>query len=193
VKKSKKMKILFFCLIPVGTLVLIFSIRLMKKTFFGNQILEIPYSQKSAEFILPVSGTYSIWHRGQFFRKAPLDEFIPEIVSQSTGSKIHLSSLLLRPNQNNGKNARMELFRFSAPAGKYTLKIIPGSSISGVENSIINLLPVRMVDYDKYFIQVRESQPTFFVIVAIVLIALAGFCIIGGFVLGLLADQIFIN
>jgi hypothetical protein len=165
----------------------------VKKTFFGNIILEIPFTQKSAEFILPDSGNYSIWHRGQFFRKAPLDEFVPEITSQSAGSKIKLSSLLLRPNQNNGKNARMELFRFSAPAGKYTLKLIPGSSISAVENSIINLLPVKMVDYDKYFIQVRESQPTFLVIVAIALIALAGFCIIGGFVFGLLANQIFNN
>jgi hypothetical protein len=165
----------------------------VKKTFFGNIIIEIPFTQKSAEFILPASGNYSIWHRGQFFRKAPLDEFIPEIVNQATGSEIKLSSLLLRPNQNNGKNARMELFRFSAPAGKYTLKLIPGSSISGVENSIINLVPAKMVDYNKYFIQVRESQPTFLVIVAIVLIALAGFCIIGGLVLGLLADQIFIN
>ena len=87
----------------------------------------------------------------------------------------------------------MELFRFSAPAGKYTLKLIPGSSISAVENSIINLLPAKMVDYDKYFIQVRESQPTFLVFVAIALIVLAGFCIIGGFVFGLLADQIFTN
>jgi hypothetical protein len=192
-KKSRKVKILFFCLIPVGIIILVFSIKLAKKTFSGKIILEIPYSQKSAEFILPDSGTYSIWHRGQFFRKAPLDEFIPEITSLSTGSEIKLSSLLFRPNQNNGKNARMEIFRFHAPAGKYTLKLIPGSSISAFENSIINLLPVKMVDYNKYFIQVRTSQPTFMVIVTIVLLALAGFCIIGGFVFGLLADQIFTN
>lgn len=185
------MRILFFCLIPVGILILIFSIRLFKKTFFGNIILEIPYSQKSAEFILSDHGTYSIWHRGQFFRKAPLDEFIPEIVNQASGLKIKLSSLLFRPNQNDGKNARMELFRFSAPAGKYTLKLIPGSSISGVENSIINLVPAKMVDYDKYFIQVRESQPAFLAIVAIVLLSLAGCCIICGLVFGILADQIF--
>jgi len=87
----------------------------------------------------------------------------------------------------------MELFRFTAPAGKYTLKLIPGSSISTVENSIVNLLTAKMVDYDKYFIQVRKSQPTFLVFIAIALIVLAGLCIIGGLVLGLLADQIFTN
>ena len=87
----------------------------------------------------------------------------------------------------------MELFRFTALPGKYKLELTPGSSISGIENSLINLIPAKMVDYDKYFIQVRESQPVFLLFVGIVLIVLAGFCIIGGFVIGLLADQIFIN
>lgn len=187
------MQILFFALIPAGIIILVFSIRLVKKTFYGNIILEIPYSQKSAEFILPDQGHYSIWHRGQFFRKAPLDEFKPEVINRSTGLKIDLSSFLLRPNQNNGKNARMELYRFSAPAGKYRLELTAGSSVSKVEQRIIGLIPARMVEYDKYFIQVRESQPVFIVLLGLVLIVLAGLTIIGGLVLGILADQIFKN
>ena len=58
-------------------------------------------------------------------------------------------------------------------------------------DSIIRLLPVKMVDYDKYFIQVRESQPIVHVLIGIILLILAGFCIIGGLVFGILADQIF--
>ena len=192
-KKSKKVQVLFFCLIPLGILILIFSIKLLQKNFSGSIILEIPYSQKSAELIIPRSGHYSTWHKGQFFRKAPLDEFRPEITSKLTGEKIKLSTLWLRPNTNNGKTARMELFRFSAPAGKYLIELADGSSITVMEKTIMRLLPAKMVDYDKYFIQIRETTTVFFVLAGIVFAVIAGLCIIGGLVFGILADQIFTN
>ena len=189
--KSKQMQFLFFCLIPVGILLLILSIKFVRKTFSGNIILEIPYTQKSAEFTLTSPGNYSIWHRGQFFRKAPLDEFRPEIISRSTGLDMKLNSSLFRPSSNNGRTARMELFRFSAPAGEYTLQLSEGSSISGVENSLIRLLPVKMVDYEKYFIQIRETRPIFQMLIGIALLTISGLLIIGGLVIGILSDQIF--
>jgi len=185
------MQALFFCMIPLGILILIFSIRILQKCFSGDIILEIPYSRKSAELIIPESGHYSIWHRGQFFRKAPVGEFRPEITNKSTGEKVKLSSLLLRPNTNNGKTARMELFRFYAPVGKYIFELAEGSSISVVEHTLLRLLPVKMVDYDKYFIQIRETKPVFQILMGIILAAIAGLCIIGGLVFGILADQIF--
>lgn len=86
----------------------------------------------------------------------------------------------------------MELYRFKAPAGEYKLELTEGSSISSAENSLLKVVPARMVDYDKYFIQVRESQPRYIALAGMVLIALAGLCIIGGLVFGILADQIFI-
>jgi len=116
VKKSKKIQVLFFCLIPVGIVILIFSIRFVQKTFSGKIIPEIPYYQKSAEFILTYPGKYSIWHKGLFFSKAPSDEFKPEIINKSTGQKLTLSSLLFRANENKGKIDRMMLYLFSAPA-----------------------------------------------------------------------------
>jgi hypothetical protein len=186
-KRSKTIQFLSLGLIPVGIVVLIFSIKLIKKTYSGNVILEIPYNRKSAEFILDKPGNYAIWHKGQFFRKAPLDEFKPEITELSTGLKIKLSSRLFRPNANNGRNASMEIFRFSALTGKYMLELKKGSSISGVENSMIGTIPAEMVDYDKYFIQVRESQPRFLSLAGIVLIVLGVSCITGGLVFGILS------
>ena len=190
-KKTGKMQILLFCLIPIGITGLIFSIRLVQKSFSGNIILEIPYRQKYAEFILAKPGSYSIWHKGQFFRKAPLDEFRPEITDGSTGVKTNLRSMLFRSNTNDGRTARMELFQFTAPAGRYILELKEGKSISSIESRAINLIPARMVDYDKYFIQIRESQPLFMMLGGILFIALSGVCIICGLVLGILADQIF--
>lgn len=191
--KSGKMQILFFCLIPVGITALFFSIKILRKAFFGDIILEIPFSQKHSEFVIQEDGNYSIWHKGRYFRKAPLDEYKPEITDLSTGEKVRLYSFLLRPNTNNGKIARMELFRFSAHSGKYALVLAEGSSISAVEKNFIRIIPARKVDYDEYFIQVRKTQPVFLILSGIALILLAGLLIIGGFVLGILADQIFEN
>lgn len=185
------MKTLCFALIPIGIVILIFSIKLVQKTFSGHIILRLPYLQKSSEFVLSRQGSYSIWHEGQFFRKAHLDEFRPEITGKSTGQTIKLWPSLFRPNTNDGRKARMELYRFTAPAGEYKLELTEGSSISAAEKTIMRVVPARMVDYDKYFIQVRESQPRYIAVIGIGLIALAGFCIIGGLVLGILADQIF--
>jgi len=190
-KRILKMQILFFSLIPVGIIILIFSIKLVKKTFSGNIILEIPYSQKSSEFIINQAGIYSIWHRGQYFRKAPVGEFRPEIINKSTGTKIRLYSSLFRPNSNDGRTARMELFRFSIQPGEYFLNLTEGSSISGIEKSLINLLPAKNADPPKYFIQIRESQSRFTLLAVIIFIVLSGFCIIGGAVIGILANQIF--
>ena len=172
-----------FGLIPLGIVILFFSIKLVKKTYSGNVVLEVPYTLKSAEFILDKPGNYSIWHKGQFFSFAPLDEFIPEITDLSTGLPIKLSSRLFRPNANNGRKARMEIFRFSAPPGLYTLELKEGSSISRAEQRLIGTIPAGMVDYDKYFIQVRESQPLLLTLSGIVGIVLGGFCIIGGLVI----------
>jgi len=191
VKISKKMQILFFCLIPAGAILLVFSIMSLKNTFSGNIILEIPFNQKSAELILSKSGYYSIWHRGTSFSKAPVDEFRPQITDRSTGSLIRLIPSLFRLNISGFKTARMELFRFQARAGRYTLDLVEGSIISGLERGIINLIPAPEVDNSRYFIQVRESQPRISVIIGVLLIVISGLCMIGGLVFGILAEQIF--
>lgn len=191
--KKSKMQLIFFSLIPVGIIILILSIRLVQNTFSGNIILEVPYSQKSADFEIPESGNYSIWHKGQYWSKAPLDEFRPVITNKTTGERPKLTSLLFRPNSNNGVTARMEIFRFSAPAGEYTLELAEGSSISGIENAFLKRFPAKMVDLDKYSIQIRQSQNLFKVLIGIILMALAGFCIIGGLVMGILIKSILKN
>lgn len=183
----------FFSLIPVGLLLLILSIRLISRSFSGSIILDLPYLKKSSEFVLKKEGTYAIWHKGQYFRRAPLDEFKPVIINRSTGENVALIPSLFRPNLNNKRTARMELFRFTAPPGRYVLELAEGSSITKAENTLLRIIPARMVDPENYFIQVRESQPRLLAFLGIILISLAGLCIIFGLVFGILADQIFTN
>jgi hypothetical protein len=189
--KTVFFQIIFFTLIPIGIFILIVSIKLVRKSFSGNVILEIPFAIKSSEFEIFKSGNYSIWHKGPVFRKAPVDKFRPVIRKASTKEVITLIPSIFRPNSNNGSTGRMELFRFSAPAGKYELELTEGSSVSMVERGINRIFPLKKVETDAYFIQVRESQPFYFIPIGIFLITLAGLCIIGGLVFGILADQIF--
>lgn len=189
--KPKKMQFLLFALIPAGIVMLILSVKSVRKSFSGDKILEIPYITKSAEFRIDKPGIYSIWHQGQYFRRAPLDEFRPVVTNMDTGEQLKLSASLFRPNTNNGITARMELFRFKAPEGKFILTLGEGSSITRAEQKLIELIPAKKADPEQYFIVVRESQSRLAAFAGLLLIILSGLLIIGGLVGGILSDQIF--
>jgi hypothetical protein len=176
----------FFALIPVGVVVLILTIRLLKKSFAGKVISEVPYAQKVSFFRIKQPGVYSIWQKGQFFRKLPVDQFRPVIINNVTEEKVPLIPSLFRPNSNDGNIFKMELFRFTATSGMYRLELTEGSSISGVESFISRIFPAKKADLSQYYILIRESQPFYFVIIGILLLCLAGFMMIGGLVFGIL-------
>jgi hypothetical protein len=175
----------FFALIPLGVVVLILAIRLVKKSFAGNIISEVPFAQKVSFFRINESGIYSIWQKGQFFRKLPVDQFRPVIYNEK-GDRISLSPSIFRPNSNNGITFKMELFRFTARPGMYRMELTEGSSISVVEGFVSRIFPAKKADLSKYYILVRESQPFYFVIAGILLMCLSGFMMIGGLVFGIL-------
>ncbi len=185
------LRIIIFCLIPVGAFLLYKSVRLVGKSFSGKVLLELPYIQKSATFEITESGVYSIWQKGQYFRKLPVDKFKPVIYNESTKERIVLFPSIFRPNSNDGIMAKIELFRFSATPGKYSIDLAEGSSITKFESVLSSIFPAKKADIDKYYILVRESQPFYYIIIGIPLIAIAGILMIGGLVFGILADQIF--
>lgn len=188
--QTTTLRVFFFSLVPVGVFLLIKAIRLVKKSFNGELIHEVPYARKISDFEIPYPGVYSVWHKGQVFRKAPLDKFKPLIINSRTKDEIELSPSIFRPNTNNGRTGRMELFRFSAPAGKYQLKLAEGSSVSFPEQVMSGLFPLMKVDPEDYFIQIRVSQPVYNVLTGIPMMILAGFLMIGGLVLGILAEEL---
>jgi hypothetical protein len=162
------------------------SIRLLKKSLAGPVISEVPFAQKISFFRITEPGIYSIWQKGQFFRKLPVDQFRPVIYNNVTEEKVPLFPSIFRPNSNNGITAKMELFRFEARPGMYRLELTEGSSISEVERFISRIFPVKKADPAQYFILIRQSQPFYFLILGIILACLAGFMMIGGLVGGIL-------
>jgi hypothetical protein len=179
-------RIIFFTLIPIGVVVLILAIRLVRKSLAGNIISEVPFAQKVSFFRITEAGVYSIWQKGQFFRRLPVDQFRPVIFNNVTEKKVPLFPSLFRPNSNDGITVKIELFRFSAGPGMYRMELAEGSSISGVESFISRIFPARKADLNKYYILVRESQPFWYLIAGIMLMCLSGFMMIGGLVFGIL-------
>lgn len=190
-KNLTLLRIMLFCLIPIGAFLLYKSIMMVRKTFGGKVLLELPFTQKSATFEIPQAGVYSIWQKGQYFKKLPVDKFKPVICNELTKEKIALTPSIFRPNSNDGITVKIELFRFSAEPGKYSIDLIEGSSITKLETVISSLFPAKKADINKYYILVRESQPFYYVLLGIPLIVVSGLLMIGGLVIGILADQIF--
>lgn len=184
-------RVLFFCLVPIGIYLLVVSIGLVRKGFNGKIIVELPFATRRVNFSIPKPGSYSIWQKAPLLQKVPVDAFKPVITRQSTGEKVPLSASLSRASSNDGSTGRMELFTFPAVAGDYTLELTEGSSISALERFAVKAIPAREVAPGQYFIQVRENPPFYYSVVGIPLIVVSGLLIVGGFVLGLLAHQLF--
>lgn len=184
-------RILFFCLIPIGIFILIKAIQLFKKTFNGKILLEIPYLQIGGQFSVTEAGNFSVWQKGQMFKRTPIDKFKLYIYEKSTNEQVKLNSSFLRPRTNNFSTGRMEFYRFYAPIGNYEIEFREGSNVSKLESLIGHIIPLQSADLSKYSIEIRESQPQIISLLAIPMLLVGMFGTIGGLVLGILADQIF--
>lgn len=185
-------RILMFSMVPIGIFLLVKVIRMLKKTFNGKIIEEIPFQQKSSTFELLESGHYAIWQKGQLFRKTPIGDFTLQIQDES-GTIIRLKPTWFRVHKNGWDTGRTELKKFTAAAGKFTLFVLDQPDGNLLQKILKDTLPVKPVDQNQYFIQIRESQPVYYFLIAIPLLTLSGFLIIIGLVAGLAGPQIAVD
>jgi hypothetical protein len=183
-------RILFFSLIPAGIFLLVKGIQWIRRSFNGAVLLEIPYLQKNGQFAVLKAGYFSIWQKGRVLKRTPVNEFRPRIYNELTNEEVHLRFSLLRPQTNSFSVGRMERCTFFALPGNYKLELKEGASVSKLESWVAKAVPLPAIDLAKYFIQVRASQAPGFIFLAIPVMLLGAFGIIGGFVLGILASQI---
>jgi hypothetical protein len=183
-------RILFFCLVPIGIFILVKTIRMLKKLFTGQVIAEIPFTQKEVVFKINTKGIYALWQKGQLYRRTPVDKFRLRLVRDPAGEEVVLQPSFFRPYINGFDTGRMEMNRFSAESGSYRLTIAEGPDVSLFEKLVFRLFPAKPVDYNQYFIQVRESLPLYYMFISIPLFTLSAFCILGGFVAGFMAPGI---
>ncbi|WP_300674580.1 hypothetical protein [Soonwooa sp.] len=184
-------RVLLLCLIPIGIFILIKVIKIFKKSFSGAVISEIAFSENGGQFSIEKAGYFSVWQKGQMFKRTPVDKFKVCIYDESTKEEVDLNISVLRPQINDFSTGRMELYRFYAPIGNYKIEFRQGSNISKLESFIGGLMPLQPVDLSKYSIQIRESQPQFLTALAIPLGIIGFAAVICGLVFCLLADQLF--
>jgi hypothetical protein len=185
-------RILMFSMVPIGIFLLVKVIRMLKKTFNGKIIAEIPFQQKTSTFELVEPGHYAIWQKGQLFRKTPIGDFKLQIQDES-GIIVRLKPTWFNVHKSGWDMGRTELKKFTAAAGKYTLAVLDQPSGNFLQKILKDTLPVKPLDQDQYFIQIRESQPVYYLLIAIPLFTLSGFLIIVGLVAGLAGPQIAVD
>jgi hypothetical protein len=184
-------RILFFCLIPIGVFILVKGIKLTRKSFHGALLLEMPYLQTSGQFSVAEGGDFSIWHKAPLLKRTPLDQYKPHLYNSVTNEELPVSKSYSGMQTSDFSDGRMEIFTFVAPVGNYTLKLEDGTSLSGIQSVIANAVPSGNLDLSKHFVQIRKTQPQIFAFLAIPITILGAGGIIGGLVFGLLADQLF--
>ncbi|MEP6676944.1 MAG: hypothetical protein ABJA78_17410, partial [Ferruginibacter sp.] len=86
----------------------------------------------------------------------------------------------------------MKMFQFKTGVGNYHIEF---TEAPGIENSeMTNADPIAKPGTKGiFFIQIRESQPDYFIPLGVLMIIFSVACIICGFIFGFLADEIFIN
>jgi hypothetical protein len=186
-------RILFFCLVPLGIFLLIKGIRLLRKSFTGELLLEISLEQKEGDFLIAKQGEYAIWQKGKIFMKTPLASIRPVIYDNQSKEAVHLYPAMMRIRSNSFSKSQMEIYTFHATPGNYSLKLERGSSISAPEKFITGLIPAKEVEPSEYFILIREKQPVIYLVAGILMTILSAGCLLCGIIFGTLAEQLFPN
>ena len=183
------MRNLCFLLIPMGIVLLIFSIRKMIRFAKSEIFFEMPYTEEEGSVHLP-QGKYGIWLSGRRFKKTPIGNIGFQLRRAETGEKLYLSPSLMRTSVTGFDKGRMELYHFQVEEeGNYTLSLEGESSVRDrLEASIGNLFFKQPVDLSNFSVQIRKgnSMAMFFVILGI---HLAGSMILGGIVLPFLLAE----
>ena len=178
------MRNLCFLLIPMGIVLLIFSIRKMIRFAKSEIFFEMPCTEEEGRVHLP-QGNYGIWLSGKKFTKSPLGKISFQLVEEETGRRVNLFSNLMRTTVSGFKMARMELYSFQVEEeGNYILSINgEGSVRDRIEASIGNLLVKKPVDLSNFTVQIRKGNSIAMFFFAILGINLAAWMILGGIML----------
>ena len=183
------MRNLCFLLIPMGIVLLIFSIRKMIRFAKSEIFFEMPCTEEEGRVHLP-QGKYGIWLSGRRFKKTPIGNIGVQLRRVETGGELYLSPSLMHMSVTSFDKGRMELYHFQVEEeGNYTLSLDGESSVRDrLEASIGNLLFKQPVDLSNFTVQIRKgnSMAVLFVILGI---NLAVWMILGGIMLPFLLSE----
>ncbi|QIP17079.1 hypothetical protein G8759_32805 [Spirosoma aureum] len=153
----------------IGLYLLIQGVKHIQKAVDSPVLLKLPLTQKNGQFDLPQAGAYSIWQSGRTLQRAPVKLLAPAIFDLQTGEKLIVHPTFSTVRINNGWEGRIQLFTFWAKAGQYRLELTIDASTLNTESP--------------YFLEIRARRPGYILVLGILLLLLAAFCLLTGLVL----------
>lgn len=112
--------------------------------FLGVSIFKMPILFDSAHgrdtFEITEEGSYDIWCRSRAYKLNNLGSVRPQVTSQKTGGEVVLNRNNIPIHKNNLTTGSINLFSFYGYVGKYSLKTVEGSSLSGVQQMVSQMM-----------------------------------------------------
>ena len=185
------MRNLCFLLIPMGIVLLIFSIRKMIRFAKSEIFFEMPCTEEEGSVHLP-QGKYGIWLSGRRFKKTPIGNIGFQLRRVETGEKLYLSPSLMHMSVTSFDKGRMELYHFQVEEeGNYTLSLDGESSVRDrLEASIGNLLFKQPVDLSSFTVQIRKGSSFAMFFLSVFGINIAVWMILGGVMLPFILAEV---
>ena len=131
-------------------------------------MLKLPLSQKSGQFTVAEGGDYAIWQAKKTWKRVPVNVSLPAIFDLQTGKKIMVHPSFSNVRVNNGSEGRIQLAKFWAQPGQYGLESAENSAASE--------------SLSAYFLEIREARSAFLLVFLVLVLILAGNCLILGIV-----------
>lgn len=156
-------------LIAAGLFLLIRSIRRIVQWVASPVLLKLPLTQQTGQFTVAQPGRYAIWQSGRTLQRVPIKMELPLIQAWPTGQKLMVHPSLSGVWVNNGWEGRVLAYTFWAPAGQYQLEVTtPAMLIEGQA---------------PYFLEIRERKPGYGLVLGILGLIVAAFCLLTGMII----------
>ena len=176
------LRILSLILVPIGIFALVNGIRILRKTMNTRIAFEGPADQVLRLFSLGQAATYAVWQKGIFFGKIPNSDVQVTIRNEKTGERLRLMHTSGHLRVNNGSASRTQLYSFFALPGIYSM-VAAESNLRRRTAFIPSKLPSKKTTASpETTVQIRDHQPAYHAVFAILFLLVGIFGIIGGII-----------
>ncbi len=186
---AQALQIVSFCLVPVGAFLFIKGFKLLRTFVATNILLDMPFAQAHATFLIPESGDYAIWQSGKKVNKVPLD--MPPISIQKVpgGEAVRIARSFGNMHVSSGTSGRIQVYHFWAAAGQYQLAFTEAFA-NQTPQKTLGIFTRKPLDLSAHHLQIREKRPGWMIVAGVLLLLLAFACVVGGLVTGANADEL---
>ncbi len=166
------LRALFFILILSGIFILLKVVPVLVKMIREKPVLSLPLTQAHATFAISIPGTYSIWQKSRSMLQTKTEMALPAVFPAGTDRRLPLNHTRAMITANDGSGTRRQLYTVLIPsAGEYRLELrLDTGRWEGGSRK----------DAEKFSMEIRKPMPVFTLVLCVLGLLVAAFCIFGG-------------